>query len=59
MTNYTTITVSAAQYSDADDCLAAASAEYLNDHPGVEDWQVTAEWASDERDEIALTVPAD
>jgi hypothetical protein len=56
MNKYTTILVSAKSYEDEDDCLAAAAAEYATSH-NLEAWEVEADWASDERDEIALKVP--
>jgi hypothetical protein len=55
---YTTITVSAKSYEDEDDCLEAAARDYASEH-GLEAWEVAADWASDERDEIALTAPVE
>lgn len=58
MSKYTRVTVPAAPYADEDDCLAAAAADYAEEHD-LEGWQVTAvDWASDQRDEIVLDVPA-
>ena len=57
MNKYTTITVSAKGYEDEDDCLAAAARDYAREHD-LEAWEVEADWVSDERDEIALKVPA-
>lgn len=51
------ITVSAKQYEDCDDCLAAAAADVAADR-GLAGHDLEPRWASDERDEIALTVPA-
>lgn len=54
---YTEITVSAKHYVGYDDSLEAARLTYLEEHESVDDWQVEARWADDERDEIVLTVP--
>lgn len=52
-----TVTVSAADYADCDDCLASAAADYAAEH-GLEDWHVEAAYADDQRDSIVLTVDA-
>ena len=61
MNKYTTVTVSAKQYEDQDDCLTAAAREYAREHK-LEMWEVEAAWPTDrdgreDRSEIALTVP--
>lgn len=53
-----TITVSAAQYEDHDDCLTAAAEDYISEHSDLEGYDLDARWADDQRDEILLTVPA-
>lgn len=54
---YTRTVVPAAPYADSDDCLAAAAADYAEEHE-LEEWQVTAiGWADDQRDGIVLDVP--
>jgi hypothetical protein len=55
----TTISIDAAQYADHDDCLAAAAADYADDH-GLEGWDLDARWEGGdegEREVILLTVP--
>jgi hypothetical protein len=51
------ITVSAAQYEDADDSLAAAAADVASER-GLEGYDLDARWADEDRSEIALTIPA-
>ena len=53
----TTITVSAHQYEDYDDCLAAATDDYVATHPEAAGWDLSARWVDDNREEIALDVP--
>jgi hypothetical protein len=53
----TTVTVPAARYADADDCLAAAEQDYAAEHD-LAGWDLAPQWADDQRDEIVLTVPA-
>lgn len=47
---------------DEDNCLAAAVAAYVEDHPDLADWDLSPRWAVDEggemREAIVLTVPA-
>jgi hypothetical protein len=45
----------ASKYADHDDSLAAAADDFAKRYD-LEDWQVEAIWADDERDEIALRV---
>lgn len=54
----TTITISAHQFSDSDDCLAAAAQHYIAEHPDLVGWDLDPKWADDDREEIILTVPA-
>ena len=58
MAKHTTITVDAKRYEDADDCLAAAAAEYVEEHPEAAGYDLGARWADDEREQILLDVPA-
>lgn len=55
---HTTITVPARRYADADDCLAAAAADYVARHPDAAGYDLSPRWADDDRDTIALDVPA-
>lgn len=55
MTTSTTITVHA--NPDADDCLSAAAADYIEDHPELAGWDLSPRWADDTRETVALTVP--
>jgi hypothetical protein len=61
MTTQKTVTVPAPNYSDHDDCLQAAEAAYIADHPDLEGWDLDPRWADGvvggERDKIELTVP--
>jgi hypothetical protein len=44
---------------DADDCLAAASEEYIAEHPELAGWDLDPQWADDaDREYVVLTVPA-
>lgn len=54
-----TITVSAKQYENHDDCLQAAADDYVSDHPEAEGYDLNPRWVDDEREEIALDVPHD
>lgn len=56
---YVDIVVSAAPYADHDDSLTAAVRDYVRDHPALRGWEITARWATDDRDEIIITVPAE
>jgi len=53
---YTTIIVTADQ--DQDDCLAAAAAEYISEHPECAGYDLSPAWADDERETVQLTVPS-
>lgn len=52
-----TVRLHVADYTDHDDCLAAAAEEYASEH-GLEGWDLEPRWADGQRDEILLTVPA-
>lgn len=56
MTTTVTVTVPASRYADQDNCLEAAKVDYLRRHPELEEWQVSADWADEEREQIALEV---
>jgi hypothetical protein len=53
----TTISIPSSQYEDFDDCLSAAQADYVADHPELEGWELNPRWSDDQRDEILLDVP--
>jgi len=57
MATYTTLTIPAAQYADADDCLAAAAADVAQEHGVPAGYDMAPRWASDDRDEILVDVP--
>lgn len=57
----TTIEISARDFADYDDCLAAAAAQYIEDHPDAEGWDLNPRWVGGDdgdREYIALDVPA-
>lgn len=56
--NTKTIAVNARLYEDEDDCLAAAEADYIDQHPEAAGWDIGARWADDQRETILLDVPA-
>jgi hypothetical protein len=61
MAHSITITVPAADYEEHDDCLAAAEAAYISEHPDLQGWDLRPSWVGGddgERDEIELTVPS-
>lgn len=51
-----TITVSANE--DEDDCLTAAAAAYVAEHPAIEGYDLAPQWGDDDRTTVALTVPS-
>ena len=55
MTNYTTVTVAAD--ADQDDCLSAAAAEYISEHPECEGYELCPVWGDENRETVQLTVP--
>jgi hypothetical protein len=52
-----TVAVNAGIFAGDDDCLVAAAAWYINQLPELEGWDLDPRWASEDRDEILLTVP--
>lgn len=44
---------------DADDCLAAAEDEWRAQHPSYAGYDLSPEWADEDREWIRLTVPAE
>jgi hypothetical protein len=52
----TEIILAAAAYEAHDDCLTAAAEDVAAEH-GLEVWEVDAEWADDERQQIIATIP--
>lgn len=50
-----TIELSAKNYEDHDDCLAAAIGDVCDEH-GVEAWQCDAAWEDDQRETIVVTI---
>jgi hypothetical protein len=58
MKKFITIEISAKQYEDYDDCLAAATDDYVSEHPEAEGYDMDARWSDDDRDVILLDVPA-
>ncbi|MCA9630058.1 MAG: hypothetical protein KC766_20445 [Myxococcales bacterium] len=52
-----TIAVTARDYVDADNCLAAAEAAYIATHHELRGWDLSPRWEDDERETILLTVP--
>jgi hypothetical protein len=53
-----TVTLQAETFAGDDDCLAAAAAWYVERNPELTGWDLDARWASEDRDQILLTVPA-
>lgn len=54
MTNYTTITIRA--NADADDCLAAAVEEFVDEHPEASGYDLSPRWKNEDREEVLLDV---
>ena len=50
------VTINAAQYEGQYDCLSAAAADYAKEHD-LAGWDLSPQWADENRDEIVLTVP--
>lgn len=42
---------------DQDDCLSAAAAEYLADHPELAGYDLAPQWADADRETVSLTLP--
>lgn len=53
------IAVDADAYEDEDDCLAAAAADYVADHPESAGYDMAPRWEDNSRERILLDVPAD
>lgn len=51
------ITIDARPYEGHDDCLAAAAADMIAQHPRLRGWNLSPRWADDDREAIVLTVP--
>lgn len=57
--HYITLQIDSKQYEDHDDCLAAAAADVVSDHPECDGYEMSARWADAERrDVILVDVPA-
>jgi len=55
-----TVEINAKQYEDQDDCLTAAAADYVREHPKAERYDLDARWADEnDRSVILLDVPAE
>ena len=54
----TTIRISARRYEDCDDCLSAAAAD-VAEELGLEGWDLSPRWETEERDHILVDVPGD
>ena len=52
-----TMTVLVLADADADGCLAAAAAEFIEAHPTLAGLDLDPQWADDECEVVALTVP--
>jgi ABC-type nitrate/sulfonate/bicarbonate transport system substrate-binding protein len=57
VTTYRTLTFPSAPYADYDDCLAAVAADYVDDHPEAEGYDLSARWADDDREAVEIDVP--
>jgi hypothetical protein len=57
-TNSTSVEITVAADPDADDCLAAAAAEYVSEHPELRGYDLAARWTDDaDRETVTLSVP--
>lgn len=55
----TSVTVTVRADQDQDDCLAAAAAEYIEEHPELAGYDLSPRWTDeDDRETVDLTVPA-
>lgn len=55
----TSVTVTVQADPDQDDCLAAAAAEYIEEHPALAGYDLAPRWTDeDDRTTVDLTVPA-
>ena len=53
-----TFTVTVFADPDQDDCLAAAEAAYVAEHPSLKGYDLSARWTDDDRETVTLSVPA-
>ena len=56
-----TISVSSKRYEDEDDCLSAAAAEYVEEHPELAGYSLCPRWEGGDagsREAILLDLPA-
>lgn len=55
----TSVTVTVRADQDQDDCLAAAEAAYIEEHPALDGYDLAPRWTDeDDRETVDLTVPA-
>lgn len=54
----TKITITVPADPDLDDCLSGAERAYIEDHPGLEGYDLSPRWYDDSRERVSLTVPA-
>lgn len=52
------VTVTVAADADQDDCLSAAAAAYISEHPDLNGYDLAPAWADDDREYVTLSVPA-
>lgn len=52
------VTVTVAADADQDDCLSAAAAAYISEHPDLTGYDLAPAWADDDREHVTLSVPA-
>jgi hypothetical protein len=43
---------------DQEDCLAAAAAEYISEHPVLAGWDLYPRWTDETRETVTLSVPS-
>jgi hypothetical protein len=53
-----TFSVTVPADADQDDCLAAAEAAYIAEHPSLKGYDLSARWTDDTRETVTLSVPA-
>jgi hypothetical protein len=56
--HYITLQIDAKQYEDRDDCLAAAAADIVSDHPDTVGYDMSPRWADESRAIVLVDVPA-
>jgi hypothetical protein len=58
MTNLRKLEVTVPADPNADDCLSAAAANYIVEHPGLRGYDLAPRWTDeDDRETITLSVP--